>query len=151
MKLNIELNNIAKKPVSKAFLEKVVLRTLKASVLVFLREKNISVSVAVVSPAEIKKINKKYRKINKVTDILSFAEYKSEKELKKAKDDPEVSGLFLGELILCYDDIKEYAKKRGLALEKELANVVSHGVLHLLGFRHGKKMFEIQEKIIKKI
>ena len=55
--------------------------------------------------------------------------------------------LFLGELILCYDDIKEYAENESLELKEELSKVVAHGILHLLGFEHGEKMFAIQNKV----
>jgi probable rRNA maturation factor len=84
-----------------------------------------------------------------VTDALSFAEYKNIEEIKRAVDNPLGDGqeIFLGELILCYDDIREYADSEGMKLEKELANVVSHGILHLLGFEHSEEMFALQEKI----
>lgn len=155
MKLTLELNNLAKSPVKKDFFGKVVKKTIQESGYDFLNPlrqsadggKNISISIALVSKKEIKRLNKNYRKKDQVTDVLSFAEYKNLAAIKKAKD----KSIFLGELILCYDDIKEYAKKRGLALKKEMANVVSHGILHLLGMKHGKKMFLLQKKIIKKI
>jgi len=145
MKLILEINNLAKSPIKRAFFQAVVKKTLAGSGYDFLKNKNISVSLAIVSKAEIKKINKTYRKKNEPTDILSFAEYKNVKELKAAKG----KEIFLGELILCYDDIKEYSKKRGLVLKRELAVVFAHGILHLLGFRHGKEMFEIQDKMTK--
>ncbi len=85
-----------------------------------------------------------------MTDILSFASYKNIKEIKKAEENPPAGGVFLGELILCYDDIKDYAKKNGLNFKEELARTVSHGILHLLGFHHGKKMFSLQDKIVSK-
>lgn len=141
MKVNLEINNLAKSPIKKAFFQAVVKKTLENSSYAFLKKKNISVSLAIVGKAEIKKLNKKYRKKNEATDVLSFAEYKNVAKIRKKKG----KELFLGELILCYDDIKEYARKNGLVLQKEIGTVVSHGILHLLGFRHGKKMFEIQE------
>ena len=55
--------------------------------------------------------------------------------------------IFLGEIILCYDDIKAYARKNGLSVKKELTRVFLHGILHLLGFRHGKAMFALQNKL----
>lgn len=112
--------------------------------------REIFVSLALVAPAEIHRLNKEYRKYDSVTDVLSFAEYKSAKALKKAVDNPPDGGVFLGELILCYTDIREYARKNKIGLKKELANVVSHGVLHLLGMKHGKKMFSIQNKVLNK-
>jgi probable rRNA maturation factor len=145
MKLNLEINNKSRSPLKKSFFEKVIKKTLTEVGWDFLQEKAISLSLALVGKEEMREINKKYRKIDATTDVLSFAEYKSEKEIKKSQD----KELFLGELILCYDDIKEYVKKEKLNLKEEPVRVVSHGVLHLLGMRHGKKMFSIQDKIAK--
>ena len=145
MKLNLEINNKSRSPLKKSFFEKVIKKTLSEVGWDFLQEKTISLSLAVVGKEEMREINKKYRKINAATDVLSFAEYKSEKEMKKFRD----KELFLGELILCYDDIRGYVKKEKLNLKEESVRVVSHGVLHLLGMCHGKKMFSIQNKIAK--
>lgn len=145
MKLNLEINNLAQSPIKKAFFKDVAKKTLEKSSYKFIKSQNISISLAIVGKAEIKKLNRTYRKINQSTDVLSFAEYKNMKEIKAAKG----RELFLGELILCYDDIKEHAKKRGLVFKRELAMVFVHGLLHLLGFAHGKKMFEIQDSSFK--
>lgn len=145
MKLNLEINNLEKKPLKKAFVEKVITETLQEFGLKFLQKRNISISLAIVGKTEIKKINKTYRKKNQTTDILSFSEFKNNQEMKNHEGE-----LFLGELILCYDDVKEYSQKKGIQLKKELANVISHGVLHLFNFKHGKKMFEIQNKVSEK-
>lgn len=142
MKINLEINNLAKSPIKKAFFEAVVKKTVENSGYKFLKNKSISISLAVVGKAEIKKINKIYRKKNESTDVLSFAEYKNIGEIRGMRD----RDIFLGELILCYDDIKEYGRKKGLNLKRETGTVVSHGILHLLGMRHGKKMFGIQNK-----
>jgi probable rRNA maturation factor len=145
MKLNLEINNPEKKSPKKDFFQKIIIQTIRESGESFLDKKNIAISIAVVGKDEIKKINRTYRKKNETTDILSFSEFKNIQELKK-----QTGELFLGELILCYDDVKEYSQKNGIQLKKELANVISHGVLHLLNFRHGKKMFEIQKKVSEK-
>jgi probable rRNA maturation factor len=147
MKINLEINNLTKSPIQKAFFRAVAKKTLENSGYDFLKHKNISISLAIVAKKEIKKLNKTYRKKNEATDVLSFAEYKNIKQIKAAKG----KDLFLGELILCYDDIKEYARKYVLNLKKEIGTVVSHGILHLLDFRHGKKMFGIQDKAANKI
>ncbi len=149
MKINIEVNNKSKSPIKKSIIQKTVFFTLENCGVNFLSTKNISISFAFVSPEEIKELNRIYRKKNKATDVLSFAEFKSQKDLKKSKDED----LFLGEIILCYNDIEKYVfhNKKEISLERELAEVISHGVLHLLGLRHGRKMFEIQEWTAKKI
>lgn len=142
MELIIEINNIAKSPVGNDFFVAIAKRTIREAGEKFLSNKKISLSVALVKAEEIKKINKIFRKKNEITDILSFSEYSSRKEIEKA----EKKSVFLGELLMCYDDIKKYSKKEKLDFKKELTKVFSHGVLHLLGFKHGKKMFAIQNK-----
>lgn len=147
MKINIETNNKTESSVEDNFLAAVTQKTIEASGYNFLEEKDISISVAIVSEKEIQELNGRYRKNDSVTDILSFCEYETKDELQSV-DDQDV---FLGELILCYNDIKRYAEEKGIDLQQEIANVFSHGVLHLLGFSHGEEMFSIQKKITDKI
>ncbi len=142
MKLKLEINNLVKSPVKKALIKNAVIKTLEKSGYDNLLEKNIFISLALVGEEEMKKINKKYRKKNRATDVLSFCEYEDAKQLKN-NTDPK---LFLGELVLCYDYInRECTDKKDL--QKELARIVAHGVLHLLCFKHGKKMFDIQDAV----
>jgi probable rRNA maturation factor len=143
MKVLVEINNLSTCRIREDFFVGVIGKTLKLSGYDFLRAKNVLVSVALVRPEEIKKLNKKYRKINAVTDVLSFAEYKSRRSLEKIGD----KNIFLGELILCYNDIKEYAQMNKKPVKQELAKVVSHGLLHLLGFSHGSRMFRLQDTV----
>jgi len=147
MRLNVEINNLSGTRIRKDFFTKTIKETLEASGCDFLQKKNISVSVAIVPAEEIKELNKTYRKKNAVTDVLSFSEHKNRVALEKIKD----KEIFLGELILCYNDIAEYARKNKLKVSQELAKVASHGALHLLGFSHGKEMFSIQETVAEKI
>ncbi len=141
MKLNVEINNLSSCRVREDFFVRIIKETLKLSEYDFLRDKKVSLSLALVKPEEIRKLNKKYRQKNAVTDVLSFAEYKSRASLAKIKE----KEVFLGELILCYNDIKEYSQNNKQDVKQELATVVSHGLLHLLGFSHSPKMFRLQE------
>lgn len=147
MKFELDFNDKDKSKIKKTFFLKAFKETLEETEFIFLREKDVSVSLAIVCEDEIKELNRIYRKKNSVTDVLSFAEYKSQKELTKAGD----KNLFLGEIILCYNDIVKYSKKNKKSLNSELVEVFSHGLLHLLGFRHGKKMFEIQKSVVKNL
>jgi probable rRNA maturation factor len=148
MKIEVEVNNLSGDGFRKIFFEKVFRETLFLcqEELSFLKDKNLSVSVALVSSLEMKKINKEYRKKNSATDVLSFSEYASKKQISLAcgKD------IFLGEVIVCYNYIRKYSGSEKNA-RRETARVVSHGLLHLLGFRHSKKMFEIQDAVANKI
>jgi probable rRNA maturation factor len=139
--IEIEFNNVSKSPIKKRFLEKITKKTITRICPLELGKKNISLSFASVSEKKMRALNKAYRRKNLPTDVLSFPEYKNKSEIKKVVD----KKVFLGEIILCYNNIEKYCQKNKMDLKKEMAQVVSHGVLHLLGFRHGKKMFEIQE------
>jgi probable rRNA maturation factor len=54
--------------------------------------------------------------------------------------------IFIGELILCPAYVKQNVDK-GESLEHALAYITAHGILHLLGFEHGKKMFALQAAV----
>jgi len=147
MKIDLEINNTTNSPIKDGFFTIVAEKTFAELKYSLLKDKEVEISVALVTPEEIKKLNKEYRKNDSVTDILSFPEYKNIKEIEEAAAEKDSKKLFLGELILCYNDIKEYADRERLDLAGELAGVMSHGILHLLGFLHGEKMFAIQNKI----
>lgn len=147
MKTNIEVNNITSNFVQISFIKSVVKKTFSSLNYGFLKNKNIIISIAIVTPKEIRKLNKKYRKRDEVTDILSFSEYKNIEKIKRTIKEKSDAELFLGELILCYDYIRKYVRMNNLNLNMELSEVLSHGILHILGFRHGIKMFTIQNKI----
>jgi probable rRNA maturation factor len=146
MRFEIEINNVAKSPVEKNFFQVVGKKFFQELPLEKLNEKKISLSLALVTEKEIKSLNKKFRGLNQTTDILSFAEYKNFQQIALAPD----KEIFLGELILCYNDIEKYVKRKKLNLRTELANVFAHGILHLLGFRHGVRMFSLQKQISQK-
>lgn len=143
MRSALEIRNLTKNRLDKKLINSVVSGTLKKSKLKFLNNKKISISLAFVSLKEIKKLNRLYRHKNQPTDILSFAEYQNAGQLKKEKK----SAIFLGELVICPADVKDWSIKNNLNYKKELAKTISHGLLHLLGFTHGEKMFNIQEKV----
>ena len=129
------MNNQEKCPLSKKYFDKVISKTIELSRIKFSGKLNISLGI--VSEKEIKRVNRTYRKKNKVTDILSFSDYSK----KKIKND------IFCELVACYPYIKESAQADKLPLKKEMADVISHGVLHCIGFGHSKKMYEIQDKV----
>lgn len=145
MKLNIEINNTDNSPVKKTFIKKVIASTWQKSGYAGLNKNSLGLSFAWISNNEMQQLNKSYRKKDRATDVLSFCEYEDAEQLKNSIE-PD---LFLGELILCYDYIKELMGNRVSAqnLEKELARTIAHGVLHLLCFRHGRKMFAIQDVV----
>lgn len=101
--------------------------------------------VNIVNKQTIKNINKKYRKINKVTDVISFAN----------RDKKDIFVPLIGEIFICLDVAKQQAKDYGHSIQRELIFLFTHGLLHLLGFDHKtkkqeKEMMSATNKIISK-
>lgn len=122
--------------------QRAVFETLALSEMPF-EGKTVRVGVATVSSAEMRKLNRSYRKKDAPTDVLSFPEYES-MDAAGAETGETVT---LGDIILSCDVVKAQAEEDGVSVERELAYLVSHGVLHLLGFEHGDKMFGIQDAV----
>ena len=76
-------------------------------------------------------INREYRHKDYPADIITFAIFADSEE--KFIFDGEIN---LGEVIIALDKVMEEAEKKGLTKEHELAFLISHGILHLLGFDH---------------
>ena len=100
-----------------------------------------------VNKDEIQRINKEYRKIDKVTDVISFA----------LCDDPDYdkSQKELGDIFICVERALEQAVDYGHSKEREFAFLAVHGYLHLCGFDHMTKedekvMFQKQDDILLK-
>ncbi|MFA5729658.1 MAG: rRNA maturation RNase YbeY [Candidatus Paceibacterota bacterium] len=131
----IEINNLSEKyrKIDTVFLKKVATKVLKEEK----NKKKIELSIAIVNPQEIKKLNKEYRKKNKPTDVLSFGEI----------------GGDITEIVICPEEVE----KNGKDFKKELTLVLIHGILHLLSYDHEKtkkeaeKMFQKQEEYLSKI
>lgn len=103
-------------------------------------------SIIFVSETEIQKINREYRQIDRVTDVISFALFDGEKII----DDERT---ILGDIYICIPRMKEQAKEYGHSEKRELSFLVVHGLLHLLGYDHMTKkeeeiMFKIQDEIL---
>ncbi len=111
---------------------------------------NYEVDVSLVDFESIQQINRDYRGIDKITDVISFAFNDDKSELGAIKGDvPRL----LGEIFICVPRALEQAKEIGNTPERELSFLFCHGLLHLLGYDHMKKcdeeiMFPLQEKIL---
>ncbi len=107
---------------------------------------SIQASILLTTNREIQDLNKKYRKKNKATDVLSF--HLTENEQLKQK--------YLGDIVISVQKARLQAKERSVSVEEELLMLLIHGFLHLIGYDHEKLkdekiMFSLQSKILKKI
>lgn len=134
-----------------------------------LREEGVTgeyqISLLFVDNEEIRKINNEARKIDKVTDVLSFPmlEYEEGKVFKDIylgydfdeiyKDGDE---LVLGDMVLSLEKALEQSKDYGHSYEREVNYLVLHSILHLLGYDHMVeedkiKMRQREEEILNKL
>ena len=90
------------------------------------------VSVTLTDNAYIQTLNKKYRQIDRPTDVLSFA--LNEGEEPQITGAPELN--VLGDIVLSVERAKEQAAEYGHGLRREIAFLTVHGMLHLLGYDH---------------
>jgi probable rRNA maturation factor len=106
-------------------------------------EPNTEISITFVNNREIRKFNKKYRKIDKPTDVLSFPFDNSFNLPVKV----------LGDVIISTEKAELQAEEYGHSLNREIAFLMVHGILHLLGYDHEtpeqeKEMFSLQKELL---
>ena len=124
-----------------SYLDDLIIRTLKHE-----KVKNANFSIVFVDLEKIQFLNKEYRGIDKVTDVISFA--------FEDNDNMVYNNVrFLGEIYICIPKMIEQAKEYGHSEERELAFLTVHGLLHLLGYDHMTKedeevMFGLQEDML---
>ena len=101
----------------------------------FFKKKNHEFSILLTNDKEMKKLNNKFRKKNKTTDVLSFPiKIKNQKKL------------YVGDIAISYEIIKDRSKDTNFFLEFDKMWI--HGYLHLIGYDH--KKIDDYQKMIKK-
>ena len=90
------------------------------------------VSVTLTNNDHIREINLSYRNKDAATDVISFA--LNEGEEPEIIDGPEIN--MLGDIIISIERAMEQAEEYGHSLERELAFLTVHGMMHLLGYDH---------------
>lgn len=103
-------------------------------------EETHEMNIVFMTKDQIQEINRTYRHIDKVTDVISF---------------PDQEDNYIGDIFICLDRATEQAVDYGHSIEREIGFLAVHGYLHLLGYDHHteaeeKVMFAKQEDILKK-
>lgn len=93
----------------------------------------VSFDIVLVNNEEIHRINREYRKKDSPTDVITFAIFADSPEEEQYIIDGEIN---LGEIIVSLDKIEEQSKENNVSFDDELYYIISHGILHLLGFDH---------------
>ena len=113
---------------------------------IFLFDKTKTImNIIFVNDDEIHKINKEYRDIDRITDVISFALNDEKDFLIKTEE--------LGDIFICIDQAKRQADEYGHSLDREIGFLSVHGYLHLHGYDHMTKedeevMFKKQDEIL---
>lgn len=103
-----------------------------------LSEKGVSgkveVSVNIVGDRMMRNLNKKYRNLDEVTDVLSFS--LADEIKNKPFVDPPDKVLRLGDIVISYPQAREDASFENILVDDKIDELVEHGMLHLLGQHH---------------
>ena len=114
-------------------IKELIKKSVKAVLKIENLEENVEVSVSFVDDDEIKGLNRDFRGVDKVTDVLSFP----------IDDEFMIENKILGDVIINTKRVMEQASELGHANERELSYLTVHSVLHLLGYDH---MDEIEKR-----
>ncbi len=111
-------------------------------------ERSCTVGVSFVDEERIHSLNKEFRDVDRVTDVLSFPD---------GTVNPEDGEEFLGDVIICAKRALEQAEEFGHSIEREFSFLCAHSMLHLLGYDHetGEQdeqiMFKKQSEILENL
>ncbi len=108
---------------------------------------NVEISLSFVSADEIHALNREYRGVDRVTDVLSFPliddwdavpriDEEPDDEPEEDPEELEVPGIPLGDVVICLEKAEEQAAEYGHSREREIVYLFVHSILHLLGYDH---------------
>lgn len=123
------------------------LRQIAETLLRAVKQGRAELSIALVGDREMRPLNRKYRKKKKTTDVLSFF----------VEDQPVCGAKILGDVVISVEQARRQAKARGKTLKSEMATLLIHGILHLLGYDHEKSprqakiMFAYERKLFARL
>jgi probable rRNA maturation factor len=110
-----------------------------------------SLTVCLVSDAEIARMNQTFRKKKGPTDVLSFPTSARRRPVRLRRGSKTIkNGEYLGDIAISPETARRYAKKNGRKLSSELQVLILHGLLHLLGYDHetdGGEMDRMERKL----
>ena len=117
------------------------------------------INLTIVDQDIMQEINNEQREINSVTDVLSFPMLEFEQagvfdlNQLKANQDLDTDEVLLGDIVICWEKVKEQAEEYEHSVLREFSFLVTHSMFHLMGYDHmnteeEKQMFAKQEKVL---
>ena len=112
-------------------------RAVRAAVKPYGLPADARLTVAFIDDDRMRELNRRYRRTDRTTDVLSFGQpvgrTKGEKAVRKLARDAD-GDLDLGDVVISGAQARRQARRRGHPLAREVAFLAAHGALHLLGF-----------------
>ena len=111
------------------------------------------ICVTLTTPENIHNLNKKFRNVDKETDVLSFPMFEKG-EITELKDINHEESL--GDIVISIDQVKKQSEEYGHSFERELSYMIVHGFYHLMGEDHieeedKKQMRKKEENVLEKL
>ena len=101
-------------------------------ILSFLSLRDYNLNISFVDNSEIRRLNKKYRNIDRATDVLSFSMF----EGKFSNINPSKE---MGDIVISSDIAKKFSNEHNISIEENICLLSIHGILHITGFDHDSK------------
>ena len=102
-------------------------------------DSKLYITITFTTTQNIKEINKKFRNIDKATDVISFPMFEKDELETKIKNKDYVCEDVLGDIIISIEKVQEQAEEYGHSFERELSYMIVHGFYHLMGYDHIKE------------
>ncbi|MFP3897591.1 MAG: rRNA maturation RNase YbeY [Anaerolineales bacterium] len=133
--------------ISAPWLRRVVASTLRMEE----QPQDVGITLLITGDEEIRDLNREYRDTDRPTDVLAFGGSEGEPFVT-----PEGFPIYLGDVVVSYPRVVAQAEAVGHSVNEELALLLVHGCLHLLGYDHAgeegrREMWERQEQIVEAV
>jgi probable rRNA maturation factor len=113
----------------------------------------VELGLVIAGDDTVHNLNRDYRSVDRITDVIAFSLSEQGAVDKQPFITPPDDVIHLGEIIISYPQAKRQAGEQRHPLERELALLVAHGVLHLLGYDHelpeqAEKMRSMEARVL---
>jgi len=115
----------------------------------------VELGLLITDDETVQKLNREYRSLDETTDVLSFALTEKSADSLPFITPPD-GFLHLGEVVISYPQAARQAQENNTEIDKEVALLVIHGTLHLLGYDHDEpkreqEMRALEERVLSEV
>ena len=121
-----------------------------------MKNTKLIITITLTTPENIKEINKKYRNIDKETDVLSFPMFEKDELENKIRNNLFTHEDMLGDIVISIEQVKKQAIEYGHSFERELSYMIVHGFYQLMGYEdmteeEKKEMRSKEDKVLESL